>query len=175
MRRRLAEMKIAPTVLTGEAMSSEVRRREERIASVATRDQPRLPNFPLIVLCVVVFLFLIAMLRVAQRRQGEVRRDGSVVVKSDAAADKRRRPVFVALVTTVALIVYVTTLQWRWLGYVPATAIFVSLSGGVMAVPLIRQQKWSMKSGIAVVLSIAVVMSVLLHHLFTEVLIVDLP
>ena len=68
-----------------------------------------------------------------------------------------------------------TCLQHQSSGFVPTTAAYAILCGGVLVRPRIRERRITTARAIAALAAVCVMMSVVMHYVFTQVLIVDLP
>ena len=163
--KRMAEMKMSSTVVRGAELDDEVARRDKRIASVATNEIAPLPNFPMIVFAGTIVLAVIAVAR-ARRR--------------DSIADEVPRPAILPVPTrslflAILTILYVGLLQSGWLSFIPATAIYVVLCGGILSRSSIVKHQISWTRAATTIGLLTFLMSVAVHHLFTQILVVDLP
>ena len=60
-------------------------------------------------------------------------------------------------------------------GFVPVTAVYAMTTGGILVWPLIRSRRIKTANAALVLMLVSLVMSVVMHRLFTEILVVDLP
>lgn len=171
VRQRLREMKIDPVTIRGDALAGELRRRGDRIASVGPTQEVQLPDFPAITFAAVLGLAAVALLR--GRFRGSLR--GAPAAASEPAAK-------VSLAAIAAwTVLYVLSMQAGWLRFVPATLLYALLTGGtllaraVLADRAATADRASLPRAALMLVVVAGVMSFAVHHLFTEVLVVDLP
>ena len=173
VRRRLNEMSISAEVFVGESLDEQIQQREQRIASVATKSEMDLPDFPALVL--LTFLGLVALAGWSHRSKWVDPNQASQQPQTEPAKNVDRESAGTLWIVAVLTVVYVALLQWSSLGFVLVTATFVSLFGGVLAIRRSREMK---RNGWTVVASLATMvftMSFAVHYLFTQVLVIDLP
>ena len=170
VRKRLAEMKITDTVLRGAALQAELQRRERRIAEVAPSAGVELPDFAMLALACLTLTAVAALIRAARRHRSAVPGRTSDREGSDSKAHTGQLAAIGCL--TVG---YVITLQLQLVRFVPITAVYALLTGGILLWPLIQSHRFHAAKATIALLVVSVLMSVVMHHLFTEVLVVDLP
>ena len=192
VRERLAEMKISTVTLRGDALRDEIELRNERIASVAPGANVELPNFPLYVFAALVLIGCIVlgqMLRGANGSAVDRQATDAEEDLGDKDADKEedsRRSIEAigspdrlhirgAILVGMITIAYVVILQLQWVRFVPATAAYTLLCGGILAGPELKQRQIRWGTTAASLLVVGVLMSFGMHYLFTKVLVVDLP
>ena len=163
VKERLSEMMMSPVALTGNDLADEVQKRDRRIAAVATSENVILPNFPLIVLIVVVMLALVSLFQSPQAKD----------LSSDKGPEQNSK--FSLIAIGFSMIGYVASMQYLGLGFVPATSIFVMICAGVLVRPKMKTKQLSSSRAVVILCVIALSMSVVTHHVFTKILVVDLP
>ncbi|WP_197455872.1 Bug family tripartite tricarboxylate transporter substrate binding protein [Stieleria neptunia] len=170
VRETLAEMKITDTVLRGAELEAELQQRERRIAEVAPSAGVELPNFAMFALGGVILTAVAASIRAVGRRRSGVPRRTTDREGGDRSAHTRQ----LAAIGCIT-IGYVITLQFQLVRFVPVTAVYALLIGGILLGPLIQSRRIKAAKATIALLVVSVLMSVVMHHLFTEVLVVDLP
>nr|WP_161501229.1 tripartite tricarboxylate transporter substrate binding protein [Rhodopirellula sp. SM50] len=170
VRETLAEMKITDTVLRGAALEAELQRRERRIAEVAPSAAVELPDFARIALGCLTLTAVAALIRAARRRR-------SGVFGTAADRTERESSAHTGQLASIGFLTigYVITLQFQLVRFVPVTAVYALLVGGILVWPLIQSRRLNAAKATIALLIVSVLMSVVMHHLFTEVLVVDLP
>ncbi|WP_197443890.1 tripartite tricarboxylate transporter substrate binding protein [Maioricimonas rarisocia] len=167
VRDQLARMQIEPTFLEGEELAADLAEREARIASVAERQFVDLPDVPRAVLIVTgLFGLLVVVQAIRDKRRG-----AHALPKRDppprSAGTTSRSPARLVLLCSIATLIYVGLLQWGLIGFVRTTFVYVV----VVALLLSPQPRNSLvPAGL-----LAGLLSVGLHALFTQVLVLDLP
>lgn len=170
VRTQLAEMKISDVVLRGQALETEIRQRDRQIAAVAPASQVDLPDFALIALVGVVLTGALSCVQSLRRRRDGAN-DRAIPEASAKDPADGKRFVAIGLVT----LIYVAVLQGGWISFVPATATYVMTIGGILASHRAASRGSGTAKTILILLSVAFMMSLVMHHLFTNVLVVDLP
>lgn len=166
VREQLARMQVEPTYLEGEELAADLAEREARIASVAERQFVDLPNIPRAVL-IVTGLFGILVLVQAVRQRGRTAALNALQQRSPEEGPPGRSPFRLVLLCMVATLAYVGLLQWDVVGFRRATFVYVV----AVALLLSPQPRRSLvPAGL-----LAGLLSVGLHALFTQVLVLDLP
>ncbi|MFG0296173.1 MAG: tripartite tricarboxylate transporter TctB family protein, partial [Maioricimonas sp. JB045] len=166
VREQLARMQVEPTYLEGEELAADLAEREARITSVAERQFVELPDVPRAVL-IVTGLFGILVLVQAVREKGRMAAPNALQQRSPEEGPPGRSPVRLVLLCMVATLAYVGLLQWDVVGFRRATFVYVV----VVALLLSPQPRRSLvPAGL-----LAGLLSVGLHALFTQVLVLDLP
>ena len=158
VRRRLAEMRMAPTTLTGDALAQELNRRETLIAAVAPAQTYPLPDFPrwaILSLLGCAVLAWIRQLRFSKAQQAKL--DWRTLAASGGA-----------------LVVYVLALQIHVVGFQVATLTFTTFLGVLLSTQQ-SQKRFPNVAAMASIGCVALVMGLGLHWVFTRVLVVDLP
>ena len=155
---RLKEMHTDPTFLSGDALLQTLRDREQKIAGVPKRDKIPLPNFPILSLVVVILLSVVVFL---QSRKPEV-----VKAVQSGKVSYAKNPMMAVLAVSFTAI-YVFVMQRGWLGFTPATLIYICALGMLLS-------KWDKKQ-LPVTAIVAVVMAFGLYYSFTEIFVIDLP
>ncbi|MEM6691192.1 MAG: tripartite tricarboxylate transporter substrate binding protein [Planctomycetota bacterium] len=161
VRKQLQTLATSQVVLTGDKLANNLAEREQRIASVSRRELPRLPNIGIAILGFTLLSGVVAFRpRFAKSathlHQAPKQEDGS------SKPNKIILPVWLCVFT----LLYVVSLQYAWLDYRVATAAFIMVSGMTLAP--------SRKLGLPVLI-LALMLSLGLHALFTQVLVLDLP
>lgn len=170
VQRKLAEMNVGGEVLVGDALKAEIRSRDERLAAVAPRSTAPLPNLANFAIIAVLLTGGLAALQASRRKlAGPV--PTATEPRPPAAAGARTRVITVLVATPL----YVIVLQRDWLNFPVATSLFVAVLGSVLA----RADDDVMNShrfrrSVAVLIT-ALCAGFLLHHLFANLLVVDLP
>ena len=158
VREKLAELRVDPVVLRGEALRAELGEREAAVAAVGTANLEGLPNVP------VAVIFLCAALAAGVVVEG--RRGGG---GRHLARDKEKEEVdwrrWVAVVA--ASMVYVGVMRLGWIGFPIATTFFVPALG-----MLWRGGGWKVAPGL---LAAGAVLGWGCFFLFTKVFVIDLP
>lgn len=185
VRERLAEMKISTVTLRGDALRDEIELRNERIAAVAPGANVQLPNFPLYVFAALVLIGCIALGQMLRGANGTTVARQAADAEEDAGDkdDESRRAIDSpdrlhlrgAILVGMVTIAYVVILQLQWVRFVPATAAYTLLCGGILASPELKQRQIRWGTTVASLLVVGVLMSFGMHYLFTKVLVVDLP
>jgi len=171
VREKLAEMKITDATFRGQPLNNELADRGRRIAAVAPSSGAELPNFANIVVGCLVFTGLLALIQTIRRRRAGESPDMDLGRPANSKTTNRKLLLGISLLT----IGYVSVLQFRLMGFVPATAAYAMASGGVLAFPLVRTRRIKFASAAVTLMAVTLMMSVVMHYLFTKVLVVDLP
>lgn len=166
VRQKLVQMKMASTTLRGNDLRDEIEKRDGRIASVATAEIPPLPNFPMVALGCLIALAIIATVRARQRRNTDEKENSRSLLGAES-------PRFAWM--SAFTVAYVAFLQLGWVSFVPATAIYAILCGATLVRRSIAFGKVTWPRAGATVGVMAIAMSFALHHVFTKILVVDLP
>ncbi len=163
---KLAQMQIDPRFLKGPQLDREIQKRADRLSAVASRTLGELPDFPRIVFAVVLLLAAAAWYQ--SRAAGKP-------VAADVPSG--RLAVVPAAAVLGMTLLYVATLQMTPVGFRLATLVYVlsvsasvfhfSADGARGSLPVARFV--SLLGLLALFLSLGV------HFLFTQVLVVDLP
>ena len=152
----LSNLATEPVVVRGEELVAELREREREISSVGQRRAGDVPDFGW------ATLGACCLLGVGAFAENHFRKHRTNLTSTPTQVDVKSQRVVVA-----AIVAYVASLQFANLDYRLATGVFVLLIGGY----LIRSHKrlWPAAVTMAMMLSLG------LHFLFTRVLVVDLP
>ena len=161
VRAKLSEIVYDPIFLEGEALREKLVDRERRIAEVAADRPNSLPNFPAIVAGVVIALAFVVLLQ--SKRAGRIRDPD----KPSEGSQPARAEVRLAIACAILTIAYVGAMAAGLFGFRTATIVFVPVLGGVLAHGRMRT--------FPPLALIAVVMSIGLHFILTNVLVIDLP
>ena len=145
------------------------------VAGIVWREASTLPpapydplgpkTFPIWASYALAALGLAMLLRLVFGRSLGRAAQSMVVGLEDAAGQHARRP-WAAILTLVLAFVYATALSFRGLGFLPATAVYLFLSGIALG-PIERRR-------VAVVAVFAVVTAVVLDFLFRTIFKLDL-
>lgn len=157
VKQRLDELATDPVFLTGKTLTNELLTREQQIASVAKREVPTLPNFPLwaLVATLACSVFVVKELRATPR---------NALPPSEA---HRTSASTAAWIVVALLIAYVSVMHFHLLTYPWATTLFVLATGASLA----RGSRPQLLSvGVA-----AMIVSFGLYAVFTQLFVIDLP
>lgn len=157
--RTLSDLATDPVVVRGEALISELQKREREIGSVSQRSTENLPDFGLGTMIACIFLGIAAF---SQQRWGPKTASSIHASTPKQASDRWTQGIVAA-----AIVGYVASLQFANLDYRMTTGVFVLLVGGYVVRD--QRQLWP------AVVTTSLVLSLGLHFLFTHVLVVDLP
>lgn len=142
-----------PVMLRGQALQDELQLRTKSMASISLRKITVLPNFPLWIggiIAVLVVIVLLDKFRYAESKHFTPAVFNSLSIKS-----------------YLLLLAYVLLLSMDWLSYPLATAVFIFISGSLIAP--------RRKSVMLPLAAMALVTGFGLFYLFTKILVVDLP
>lgn len=145
--------------LAGEALRQSLIEREQRFANVAQRELTQLPDFPKLVLGIVVMLFLVVAFQSLPRRNTAVGAEAK-------QADYSIRP-GLAFASMVVTVLYVLVMQMNWIGFRVSTFVFILGLGLLLTRMNVKQ--------LPMLVAVAVVMSLGLHFVFTKVFTIVLP
>lgn len=161
---RLRQLHIDPLTIEGKELARVLEQLAARTAEVAQRPTVELPNFPMWVFGAVVALAILSLVfgRIKPTEQPESPPRKNEQKRSDGL--KPRSLVFVVLSLTC---LYVAAMHAELLGYRAATFLYLAILG-----PVLSFQNRKLLGAMAV---LAVVLSVGLHFLFTELFVIDLP
>ena len=151
---QLEQLATAPAYFSGDALKQELAIREERISQVAPRMPAPIPNLSAALLIVLALSGCTVL--VESWRLGP---ESKPAQKSDATWTK-------SLLVAGLTVGYVLLLNYRLLGYVPSTLVFIVLTGLA-----ISRRPLSM----IFVAILGICLSFGLHWVFTQVLVIDLP
>ncbi len=157
---RLKQLHIDPLTIEGEELERVLIQLAARTASVSQRPTVELPNFPMWVFGAVVVL---AILSLVFGRQKVV--EGEEKTEVTTSGGLKPRTLVVAVFSLTCL--YVATMHAEFLGYRAATFLYLAILGPVLS---FRDRKL-----LGVMAMLAIVLSVGLHYLFTELFVIDLP
>ncbi|WP_182865326.1 tripartite tricarboxylate transporter substrate binding protein [Rhodopirellula sp. JC639] len=174
VRQTLAEMKITPTMMRDESLAAELDQRDRLIAAAAPTSDVQLPPFANYALAGLILTAAAASLQTFRRRTA-MRRDPPQHEAVDGTPKVRPANRIQLAGIGCLTIGYVTSLQLGVAGFVSATAAYALLSGGLLLWPLLVSRQANPIKATLTLLIVSVMMSVVMHHLFTEVLVVDLP
>ncbi len=166
VRTKLAQMRMDPRFLRGAELEAEIRERTDRIAVVASRPIDSLPNFPMITAAIVLVLSLL----VWYRSRGDRRMTG----EQDPISF---RGLLSSLSVILITVVYVLGLQFTAIGFRVLTVCFVFAVGISIArySAAMAGSRVSLTRLLSLLGCVALLLSVGVHYLFTQVLVVDLP
>ncbi|MFG0334707.1 MAG: tripartite tricarboxylate transporter substrate-binding protein [Maioricimonas sp. JB049] len=167
VRRQLARMQIEPTYLEGEELAADLAGREARIASVAERQFVDLPDVPRAVLVVTGLFSLLVLIQSVRESGRRAVRPSDLRQRSLHATGAARSPSRLVLLGMAATLIYVGLLQWGLIGFVRTTFVYV------VAVALLLSPH--PRNSLVPAGLLAGLLSVGLHALFTQVLVLDLP
>ncbi|MCA9137154.1 MAG: tripartite tricarboxylate transporter TctB family protein [Planctomycetales bacterium] len=171
VRDKLAEMKISDVVLRGEPLEKDLQQRQRRIAAVAPAATARLPDFTTFAILLVVMTGFVALIQSFRRRRDSASRIQNVAPVSPHISPRLKQLSVISFVT----IVYVALMQMERIGFVPATALYSMSIGTTLVSPSIIDKRITMAKAVASLVLVAGTMSVVIHYLFTQILVVDLP
>jgi tripartite-type tricarboxylate transporter receptor subunit TctC len=166
VREKLAQMRIEPRFVRGDPLEREIQTRSRRLAAVSPTPTQRLPDFASITLFIVTSLAVICWFQ--RRNRVSVDSDSSRASKSLAAT---------SLSVVLLTIGYVFLLQTTSIGFRVATFGFVVVAGLTLywgGNPHGRTTR-SISAAASTLCLVAVCLSLGVHYLFTQVLVVDLP
>ena len=149
--------------LAGEALRQSLFEREQRFANVAQRELTRLPDFPKLVLGMVVMLFLVVVF------QSLPRWHTGVVIGERARAEQANYTLQpgLAFASIVITAIYVMVMQNNWIGFQAATFVFIVGLGLLLTRMNSRQ--------LPMLVAVAIAMSFGLHFVLTKVFAIVLP
>ena len=157
---KLSLLKIKPTVLVGQELQDDIRRRTESMSQVSSREVTGLPNIPL------VLLGLCALTGIAF----------VMTNRSESDTPNKKRDFGLLPWLTICMLGYVILLQFTRLGFVTSTIVFLVASASLI---------WKSNPGayanqkpkyvVPAVLVGALLFAFGIQYLFTQVLVVDLP
>ena len=150
--------------LTGQPLRRSLVEREQRFANVALRELTELPNFPNLVLGIVVMLALVVTFQTLPN--GSTAVVGRQSVQENEERGYTTRP-WLAVASILATAIYVLVMQMNWVGFRVATFAFILGLGLFLT-------RFNVKR-LPMLLAIAIVMSLGLHWVFTNVFTVVLP
>ncbi|MEM7143817.1 MAG: tripartite tricarboxylate transporter substrate-binding protein [Verrucomicrobiota bacterium] len=162
LRETLADMKVDPTVLRGDALRQEIARREKAIASVGIAELERLPDLPtalITILALCAAWIVIDELRTRKHRafQGE-----------DASDTPLRWPLMIAVLLLSAA--YVLAMQIGHVSFPVATLIYVPLLG----LAWLKGRPIGIRP-VSILVGAGLALGFGCFYLFTQVLVIDLP
>lgn len=160
---RLAAIHTEPEFITGIELQDALVEREKRIANVAQRELIKLPDFPKLVLAMVVMLLLVVAFQEIKRRNRDI--DGWKKPDSDQPEYQRRPAMAVTAVCLTSL--YVFVMQGNWVDFRTATAIYIFGLGLLLMRVNLKQ--------LPILATVAIVTSLGLHFVFTNLVTVPLP
>ena len=154
---KLAKMATDPVFISRTQLKSELEEREERIRAVSQREVQAMPNFGAYILISTLLLSGIVLYR--------SRAQNAELSSNDEAAAEYSRPLQFSV--ALMIFIYVTVLQLGVIDYRSATFIFILAVGGVLRHQ--RQTSW------IPIIATALLLSVGLHVIFTQIFVIDLP
>lgn len=159
---KLAEIHTDQIFLEGDALQRSITERDASYSGVAQRDLLELPNFPLI-----VFTAFASLALVAGWQQFREKTNAAAAAQHDSAiVDYQQRPKL-ALVVIALTAFYIIVLQIGWPGFRVATAVFIVIAGTLLS-GIDRKRT-------PILATIAIIMSLGLHFVFTNVFTIALP
>jgi len=161
---KLDEIHTDRVFLDGAALQLSIAERESRYSSVVQRELVKLPNFPLIVLSAFVTLALVVAWE--QRRSPSPPQAATADPAHADLAGYAHRPKL-AMVVVAVTACYIMVLQANWIDFRVATAVFIVGLGTLLADADFRRTP--------VLAAVAILMSVGLHYLLTNVFAIALP
>ncbi|TWT61758.1 tripartite tricarboxylate transporter substrate binding protein [Rubinisphaera italica] len=157
---RLSQLQIEPIVLTGNALQANLADRTVRIQRVSQRPTIALPNVPLMIFAAVAALTLYVLSQsFLSRRVAKIESDSEPA----SVAPPWKLAITIALLTCL----YVLFMQFEWVGYQLATMGYVIVTGLLLT-------HLNLKSVTSMV-GLALMLSIGLHYIFTQIFIIDLP
>ena len=154
-REALAKIHTDPLFITGPELRAEVARRDREMAQVAQRPEAPLPNFPAWALAAVILFGIPTAI---------------------ALTGTRGAPPFtpcplnaLALQAITLCVAYVLALQVGWLGFRASTVAFVIGLGWLLT------RREPIREPLPILLASALLFTLGLHYLFTQVFVIDLP
>ncbi len=153
MQKVMAESWTKPVMLRGQPLQDELNLRTKSIGSVSLRKITVLPDFPFWIGCIIAVLAAIVLLKKM--------RCAKAGLSSPAVFNR------LSLISYFLLVAYVLVLAMNWTSYAMATAVFIFISGSLIA------PRW--KSVMLPLAAMALVTGFGLFYLFTKILVVDLP
>ena len=142
----------------GDALMTQIAERMETLGQVDLSHRAELPNFPLIVSCVVAGLFLWVIVSDRSARGKEAAQ----------AIDRPRAQLALAWAAGVITLIYVALLQLRIVRFAILTTIFVLVIGALLSARLPRKP-WLALGEVALLCGLG------LEFVFKRVLVIDLP
>ena len=167
VQQRFAQMRMEPIALRNAELVQEIRRRDEKLGSVAPEATIELPDFPAMVFAAVVLLAIVAFVRSQSRRVAS-----SAGVKEPNREERWYSGHMIGV--GVLVIAYVASLQVG-VGFVPTTALFGILSGAILVRPKVARGQITVTRASVAILGMVFMVSVVMYQLFTRILVVDLP
>ncbi|MFT5302967.1 MAG: tripartite-type tricarboxylate transporter receptor subunit TctC [Mariniblastus sp.] len=149
--------------LAGDSLRQSLAMREQRFANVAQRELTKTPDFPKLVLGIVVLLSLVVCFQTLPNRQTTPSKRESAEA-TQAGYSNRPWLAFVSIVGTAA---YVLVMQMNWVGFRVSTFVFIFGLGLLLTGMKVKQ--------LPMTLAIALAMSLGLHFVFTNVFAIVLP
>ena len=157
VRQQLAGIATSDQVILGKTLGTNLEEREQRIAAVSKRESHDLPDFGVAVLAFTLIVGVVAFLpTVHQKMTTTPSSDAVTKVSSDATA----------WLLLAATLTYVACLQLALLDYRIATAGFILAAGLTCS---------TNRKHLLQVVALSLTLSIGLHYLFTQILIIDLP
>lgn len=149
--------------LTGETLRQSLIEREQRFANVAQRELTETPNFPVLVLGIVVILSLVVGFQtLPSQKSSTAKRESSKAIQTGYSI----RP-WLAFVSIVGTAAYVLVMQMNWVGFRVSTFMFIFGLGLLLTSMKVKQ--------LPMMLAVALAMSLGLHFVFTNVFAIVLP
>ncbi|MEM8952628.1 MAG: tripartite tricarboxylate transporter substrate-binding protein [Verrucomicrobiota bacterium] len=162
LRETLAEMKVDPVVLRGDALRREIDRREKAIASVGIAELDRLPNLP-------NFLIVILSLCAAWILIDELRKNaGRSSREPNSSSAPLRWPLMIAVLLLSAA--YVLAMQIGRVSFPVATLVYVPLLG----LAWLKGRPIGIRP-VFILVGAGLALGFGCFYLFTQVLVIDLP
>ena len=154
-REALAKIHTDPLFIEGAELRDEITRRDHEMAQVAQRPEAPLPNFPVWVLAAAILFGIPTATAVARRAP-----DLPLIPPAHNG---------LAAQAIALCVVYVAALQAGWPGFRVSTIAFVIGLGWILS------RRETLKEPAPVLLGGAVLFTLGLHYLFTQVFVIDLP
>ena len=173
VQQRLREMSISNVTFLGDELQNEIDSRRLRIAQAAPSSKPATFDFANLTLCGFVVSGVIALVRSSRRSAVFHRTEQPRQNRSDVD----RRKTYYSLSIAVVTALYVAVMQVGLVSFVVATFLFTILTAYLVR----TNDSTDLDSSDAVVgrwvsiIAMSVAMSVVLHFVFSNILVVDLP
>ena len=164
VRERLAALNMAPVFLSGAELKEEIAERSRLAAAVTQRPVTKLPNFPLLVAGIAVALALTIVVRhgIGHERNA---------IPQNQLPENSPQPGFstplLACLVVLVTATYVALMQFEIVAYRLATIGYVMGVGGLLTA---RNPRLLTYTG-----TLAIVLGLGLHYIFTNVFVIDLP
>lgn len=165
---RLTELRTEPIVLRGEQLVAEIKAHQDSLANIEVHLPAELPNLPL---GVAIVTGLLAILAVGQPIIRRLRGQPKITAEQDDESIDASANQPIAWIPSVLIpiltIGYAALLTFRLMDFRIATAIFIVLSGLAFAERRVKSLPWLVPT--------AILFSIGVYHVFTTLLVIDLP